>query len=206
MTISQEEQCCVKCELSGRLCLRDNGIGNPTHAIVGKSCRNPSCDCHPKEPAACSVTDQRLCGDITCPVHFSAIGSVSPHKSSPQEPAASQEEWEKEFIETFYVYNLKNSTPAGAEKQAVAFIRDQREKVRAEERERAEQEIRRYREHLRFIWRWIDRLHGGKSHDNPEKNWRDYVGVLTNYPNAPHQTGDWFEDEPLTSTTNDTTK
>jgi hypothetical protein len=45
------------------------------------------------------------------------------------------------------------------------------------------------------MWRWIDRLHGGKSHDDPEKNWKEYVACLTNYPNAPHQTGDWFEDD-----------
>lgn len=31
-------------------------------------------------------------------------------------------EWQREFISTFYVYNLKKGPPAGAEKEAVDFI------------------------------------------------------------------------------------
>lgn len=58
-----------------------------------------------------------------------------------------------------------------------------------------ESERQEYREQLRFIWRWISRLNGDKPHDTPEKDWKTYVGVLVNSPNAPHQTGDWFEDD-----------
>ncbi len=56
-------------------------------------------------------------------------------------------------------------------------------------------EINSYREQLRFIWRWIDRLHGGKPHDRPEQNWKEYVAVLINYPSSPHNTKDWYEDD-----------
>ena len=37
------------------------------------------------------------------------------------------EDWAKEFVKTFYVYNLKTGTPAGAEKEAVAFIRAEKQ-------------------------------------------------------------------------------
>ena len=39
-------------------------------------------------------------------------------------------DWEREFVKTFYVYNLKEKTPAGAEKQAVEFIKHLREQSR----------------------------------------------------------------------------
>lgn len=39
------------------------------------------------------------------------------------------DEWVKEFIKTFYIYNLITKTPAGAEKEAVLFIEDLLEKA-----------------------------------------------------------------------------
>jgi hypothetical protein len=50
------------------------------------------------------------------------------------------EDWAAEFIATFYVYNLKKDTPAGAEKEAVAFIKNLIEKVRQEANESGYQE------------------------------------------------------------------
>lgn len=57
-----------------------------------------------------------------------------------------------------------------------------------------EQRIYSYRDHLRFLYRWISRLNGDKPHDQPESEWRTYVAAMVNYPLAPWQTGDWFED------------
>lgn len=51
-----------------------------------------------------------------------------------------------------------------------------------------------YREHLRFLYRWISRLNGDKPHDRPESEWKSYVEVMVHYPSSPWQTGDWFED------------
>ncbi len=33
-------------------------------------------------------------------------------------------EWQAEFVKTFYVYNLVKDTPAGAEKEALKFIQE----------------------------------------------------------------------------------
>ncbi len=54
--------------------------------------------------------------------------------------------------------------------------------------------VKRYRDHLGFLYRWISRLNGDKPHDTPEKSWREYVAVMVHYPLSPWQTGDWFED------------
>lgn len=62
------------------------------------------------------------------------------------------------------------------------------------ERDRLKAQRNEYRYDLRFVWRWVDRLRGGKSHDDPEKNWRDYVGALVSYPRSPMETGNWFDD------------
>lgn len=59
----------------------------------------------------------------------------------------------------------------------------------------ANKEVSDYRQHLCFLYRWISRLNGDKSHDTPEKQWREYVAVMVNYPSAPYQTSDWFEDD-----------
>lgn len=45
-------------------------------------------------------------------------------------------DWEKEFTDTFHIYNLKTGTPAGAEKEAIAFIRTLLTQAQQEERER----------------------------------------------------------------------
>lgn len=56
-----------------------------------------------------------------------------------------------------------------------------------------EEQNKQYREHLCFLYRWISRLNGDKSHDRPESEWKSYVSVMVNYPLAPWETGDWFE-------------
>jgi exoribonuclease II len=45
-------------------------------------------------------------------------------------------DWRKEFVETFHIYNLKTGTPAGAEKEAVAFIETLLSHAQEEERAR----------------------------------------------------------------------
>lgn len=50
--------------------------------------------------------------------------------------------WEKTFVETFYVYNLLKNTPAGAEKEAIAFIRSVAAKEREEVRKEALARVR----------------------------------------------------------------
>ena len=45
-------------------------------------------------------------------------------------PTPQQSDWEIDFIKTFYVYNLIKGTPAGAEKEAVAFIKSLLQKER----------------------------------------------------------------------------
>ena len=69
-------------------------------------------------------------------------GEVQTFKTATPEYVSSlcgdevQTGWEKKFIATWYCYNLKTGTPAGAEKEAVAFIKsllkEQVERIRKE--------------------------------------------------------------------------
>jgi len=88
--------------------------------------------------------------------------------------------------------NLKDKFPINTftgetQNQLIALVEG--EVKEAEKRER-----KKYRDHLCFVWRWISRLNGDKEHDNPDKRWKEFVGVLVNYPISPYKTGDWFED------------
>lgn len=64
-----------------------------------------------------------------------------------------------------------------------------RERVEFLEAQRAE-----YRLMLRWMWRNVDRLRGGQSHDRPEENWRTYVDMLVTGTHDPRDTDNWFDD------------
>jgi hypothetical protein len=105
------------------------------------------------------------------------------------------EPWEGAFESKYGPLMRYAETEYDLDADIKAFIRKVEQAAAKRTEERIASEVRTYRDHLRFVWRWIDRLHGGKEHDRPETNWRDYVACLTSYPSAPHQTGDWYEDD-----------
>lgn len=129
----------------------------------------------------------------------------------------NQEDWRERFRE--YVNEVRHETHWGEEQDSPTHYfgcKTQRkdesgielftitdfghvEDFIAKEISLAETKIaNKYREHLRFIYRWVSRLNGDKTHDRPESNWKEYVQCIIHYPISPWNTGDWFE-EPLES-------
>lgn len=100
-----------------------------------------------------------------------------------------KETMHERFVKEFYLHRIPKNTK---QMQYIeAFISKEITLAKEEERK----EIREYRDHLCFLYRWISRLNGDKEHDTPEKSWKEYVAVIVNYPLAPWNTGDWFEDD-----------
>lgn len=91
----------------------------------------------------------------SCPVHEKPTDAEIKHalkdawyvigdaEKSPQ-PVSTVEGWRKDFLLTFYVYNLKKGSPAGAHLEAVEFIENIIAQVRTDERARAYKTVRNF--------------------------------------------------------------
>ena len=103
------------------------------------------------------------------------------------------EEFEKEFKG---MLNLVETYADTSERENVSRFFDTHlppllDQARKEGIEEGREE---YRDHLRFLYRWISRLNGDKEHDRPETEWKTYLAAMVNYPLSPWETGDWFEE------------
>ena len=106
-------------------------------------------------------------------------------------------EFDKQFEES-YDTELPTSDNIDAGREIVHYL-SLKDFLSQSIQEAAEMAREEQRENLQFIWRWISRLNGDKEHDRPEKEWKTYVAVLTNSPQAPYQTGDWYEESEVSS-------
>lgn len=76
----------------------------------------------PEEMKATGTGKCQKCHVRDCPMDDNCNAPIKQHCKRLAHSEPIPEDWEVEFVKTFYVYNLKTGTPAGAEKEAVDFI------------------------------------------------------------------------------------
>lgn len=115
MSVNREEKCCHECGRHDNFCVPSC---YPTH------CHNAACKCHNPIP----MTEEKKCCET--PRKTTSVSTRKGRRAicnncgAPwsHQPTTEEYSWQKDFAGKFYVYDLEEKTPAGAEKRAIAFI------------------------------------------------------------------------------------